>query len=139
MTNLLHRLLLAKSNSVFVQFFRYFFVGGVAFAADFGALAFLKEICGLHYIAANTISFIIGLTINYFISIFWVFTTSTFKNRTVEFLFFAVIGVIGLGINDVALWLLTEKCGIFYLLSKIVAAAVGYLWNFFARKYLLFQ
>ncbi len=122
-----------------MQFVRYFFVGGLAFAVDFGMLAFFTEVCGIHYITSNTLSFVLGLLVNYFISIHWVFTNSSFKNRKLEFFFFAIIGVIGLALNDAVLWICTQQIGIFYLLSKVIAAATSYLWNFFARKYLLFK
>ena len=128
-----------KTDQVFIQLFRYIFVGGFAFLVDFGMLAFFTEVCDIHYIISNTLSFIFGLLTNYFLSIFWVFTNSSLKNRKMEFIIFAVIGVIGLGLNNFLLWFCTEKIEIYYLLSKIISAAVGLFWNFFARKYLLFK
>ena len=134
-----HRIFIQKTDHFLIQLIRYFFVGGIAFLVDFGMLAFFTEICGIHYIVSNSLSFILGLFTNYFISIFWVFTNSHFKNRKLEFLFFAMIGVVGLLLNDFLLWFFTKEIGIYYLLSKIIAVAVGYLWNFLARKYLLFK
>ena len=86
-----------------------------------------------------TLSFIAGLVVNYIISCIWVFNNSKFRNRIVEFLFFAAIGVVGLGFNDLLIWLFTDCIGTHYMFSKIVAAAMVYLWNFFARKYLVFK
>jgi putative flippase GtrA len=136
---LLRQLFIRRSSNFFVQLTRYFFVGGLAFAVDFGALAFFTEICRFHYLLSNTIAFIFGLLANYFISIFWVFTNSNLKSRKVEFILFAAIGVIGLGLNDLLLWIFTQGLAVYYLLSKILAAAICCLWNFFARKYLLFN
>lgn len=136
---LLQQLFIQRSNNLLVQFMRYFFVGGCAFAVDFGTLALFTEIFHFHYILSNTISFILGLLVNYFISIFWVFTNPNLKNRKVEFILFAIIGVVGLGLNNLFLWVFTQGLAIYYLLSKILAAAICYLWNFFARKYLLFN
>ena len=69
----------------------------------------------------------------------YLFNNSKFRNRIVEFLFFAAIGVVGLGFNDLLIWLFTDCIGTHYMFSKIVAAAMVYLWNFFARKYLVFK
>ncbi|MDR1879032.1 MAG: GtrA family protein [Bacteroidales bacterium] len=135
----LHKIFIEKTNNFFVQFFRYFFVGGLAFLVDFAALALFTEVCHFHYIISNTISFTLGLLVNYFISVLWVFNNSNVKNRKLEFVLFAIIGIIGLGINDLALWIFTHGYGIFYLLSKVLAAMVSYLWNFLARKYFLFN
>ena len=128
-----------KTNQVLVQLFRYTFVGGFAFLVDFGLLFFLKEICDIHYLLSATLSFVAGLFVNYFISIYWVFTSSKNQNRKLEFLYFGLIGVIGLILNDFFIWLFTDKAQFHYLISKIAAAILVYLWNFFARKYLLFN
>lgn len=37
------------------------------------------------------------------------------------------------------MWLLSDILGLWYMLSKAVTTVVTYLWNFFARKYLLFS
>lgn len=128
-----------KTNHVFIQLFRYTFVGGFAFVIDFGLLWFLKEIFGLHYLLSATLAFIAGLTVNYFISIRWVFIRYKNRNRISEFFYFTFIGIIGLGLNDLFMWLFTDKVQFHYLISKIAAAILVYLWNFFARKYLLFN
>jgi putative flippase GtrA len=48
-------------------------------------------------------------------------------------------GVVGLGFNDLFMWIFTDRCGIYYLLSKVITTAIVYFWNFFARKYILFK
>lgn len=138
-TDLFHKLFYGSTDKLLVQFVRYFFVGGFAFVVDFGLLYILTEYAGLHYLLSATLSFIAGLLVNYTISCLWVFNGSKFKNRLVEFLFFAAIGVVGLALNDTLIWLFTDCIGTHYMFSKIVAAAMVYLWNFFARKYLVFR
>lgn len=79
-----------------------------------------------------------GLIVNYILSIVWVFDKRRIKNRRLEFLFFGIIGIIGLIINQFSMWFLTEKTQIFYLYSKIIAAILVLIWNFTIRKILLF-
>ena len=136
---LFQKLFYGTTDKLLVQFVRYFFVGGFAFVVDFGLLYSLTEYAGLHYLLSATLSFIVGLLVNYIISCIWVFNNSKFKSRIVEFLFFAAIGVVGLGLNDFFIWLFTDCIGTHYMFSKIVATALVYLWNFFARKYLVFR
>jgi putative flippase GtrA len=59
------------------------------------------------------------------------------ENRLLEFLLFTLIGFVGLGLNELFLWILTDLLLIYYLLSKIITAIIVYLWNFFARKIIL--
>ena len=137
--HLFKRLSYGTTDRLLVQFVRYCFVGGFAFVVDFGLLYILTEYAGLPSLLSATLSFISGLLVNYVISCIWVFSNSKFKNRLVEFLFFAAIGVVGLLLNDALIWLFTDCIGTHYMFSKIVAAAIVYLWNFFARKYLVFR
>jgi len=135
----LEKIFVGETDNTFLQFFRYLFVGGGAFAVDFGLLFVFTHFLHLHYLLSATLSFIAGLLVNYFISTSWVFNRKTVKNKYFEFLIFAIIGVIGLGFNDLFMWIFTDRFGIYYLLSKIITTAIVYFWNFFARKYILFN
>ncbi len=126
------------SQNLLIQLFRYLLVGGTAFVVDFGLLLGLTEWYGVHYLFAAALSFVAGLTVNYLLSIRWVFSEHTLHSRATEFSLFALIGVAGLGLNEAIIWLATECLRFHYLASKIIAAAVVFFWNFLARKYLLF-
>jgi putative flippase GtrA len=138
MNKQLKDILINKSNKLVVQLLRYTFVGGLAFIVDFGLLFLLTEFAGLYYLASATCSFLAGLLVNYYISTIWVFGSSPYK-KGMEFLLFAIIGIIGLGLNDVLIWVFTEKAGLYYMLSKLLTAVLVYLWNFLGRRYLIFN
>jgi putative flippase GtrA len=133
------KLFLDKTENTLVQLFRYTFVGGFAFVVDFGTLFLLTEIFHIHYLLSAAIAFILGLITNYFLSIKWVFSIRSIENKKIEFLLFSIIGLIGLGLNELLLWIFTDLILIHYLLSKIITAIFVYLWNFIGRKYLLFN
>ena len=137
--NMLNKLFIEKTDNTLIQLFRYTFVGGVSFVGDFGSLFLLTKIAGLHYLLSATIAFTIGLSINYILSILWVFKSKTINNRSLEFLIFAVIGIVGLVLNVLIIWFSTEQLNIFYLHSKLISTAIVYFWNFLARKYILYR
>jgi putative flippase GtrA len=128
-----------STDRTIVQLFRYLFVGGGAFLVDFGSLYVFTEFAGLHYLMAAALAFLLGLFTNYLLSVSWVFASRRMENRWVEFAVFGLIGVVGLGLNELIMWQCTESLGLHYLVSKLVAAAVVMFWNFFARKYALFR
>jgi putative flippase GtrA len=128
-----------NTDSTLLQLFRYTFVGGFAFLVDFGTLFVLTEYFNIHYLISAGIAFILGLIVNYFLSVKWVFNSRAVKNRMLEFLLFTLIGLVGLGLNELFLWVLTDILLIYYLLSKIITTVIVYLWNFFARKFILFS
>ena len=140
-----------KPNSTAAQFIRYVFVGGGAAFVQWGLLVLLKEVVGLDANIANAVGFIGGLVFNYIISTLWVFDNSSVKNKAAEFTAFALIGVVGLGINQVMIWLFDKALsdsklfgGLipadrYYLVGQVLATGIAFFWNFFARKYLLYN
>lgn len=137
--NLIQRSLKDSTDKTHIQLFRYLFVGGAAFIVDFLSLFILTDFFGIYYLISAAIAFLLGLIANYFLSISWVFNKRKLKNRHIEFGMFAIIGIIGLGLNEIFIWFFTQDLQVYYLISKIFAAIIILFWNFFARKYILFR
>lgn len=133
------RLFMESTDNTWIQFFRYIFVGGIAFLVDGGSL-FLIEYIGIHYLAAAVVAFILGLIANYILSKLLVFKGNTSnKSNWTEFFVYGIIGIIGLGITEGIMYVFTEKLKLYFMLSKIIAAAVVLVWNFVARKMILYR
>lgn len=147
------KLVSGKTDNTFIQFFRYLFVGGGATIVQWGLLIIFKELVGLDANLANIIGFIGGLISNYLVSTLWVFdeNEAAVKNKTVEFTAFCIIGIVGLGINQGLIWVFDKplaKAGVlgslipadkYYLIGQVAATGIAFFWNFFARKYLLYN
>ncbi len=133
------RHLTIPTNRLHVQLVRYLFVGGVAFVADFATMVLLAEWCDLHYTVAAALGFMVGLTVNYLLSIKWVFNHRSVSNVRTEFLIFSAIGIAGLGLTEIILGIGYELFHVDYRISKLVAVALVLVWNFAARKFLLFH
>ena len=128
-----------QTDNFFVQLFRYVFVGGLAFVADWAMLVFLHEVAGVNVYVATAIAFIFGLIVNFILSKKLVFQKDCEKTGKLgEFLSYGIIGVLGLLFTEVIMWVLI-KIGIIYLIDKIIAAAIVLMWNFVARKLLLYR
>ena len=128
-----------KTDNTAIQLFRYTLVGGVAYAVDIGTLYFATEGLSIHYLSSAAIAFLLGLITNYTLSILWVFNRKVNRSRMHEFIVFGIIGAAGLGFNELFIWIFTELLLFHYLISKIFSTVFVYLWNFFARKYALFN
>lgn len=126
------------TDNIFLQFFRYFFVGGFSFLVDFFFLYFFTDICGIYYLISAILSFIISLFVNYILSISWVFNKSKLDNKLLEFNLFAVIGIIGLIFTEILLYLFTDIFGMYYMISKIITTAIVMFWNFLARRVMFY-
>lgn len=128
-----------QPRKLFQQFISYVAVGGIAFVVDFGALYFLTEHLGFHYLLSATIGFLAGLVVNYLLCISLIFDFRAIERTSHEFGLFAGIGIAGLLLNNAMIWLLTEVAGCHYLLSKLLAAALVLVFNFTLRRRLLFS
>lgn len=133
----LKSLFITKTNNTFIQFFRYIFVGGVAFLADGGSL-FLITTIGVNYLISVIFAFVIGLAVNYGLSKLLVFENSS-VNGKIEFLVYGIIGVIGLGFTEIIMYVLTEIAGLYFMVSKVIATIIVLVWNFVARKITLYR
>ena len=128
-----------SANPLQNQFLRYFLVGGIAFIADISMLYLLTEFANCYYLLAAGFAFLLGLTINYLLSIYWVFDYRSINNRTLEFLIFTAIGLVGLVMNEVILFVLTEYLAVYYVFSKVFSTSVIFIFNFGMRKIMLFS
>lgn len=127
------------TTNAMVQFFRYAFVGGFAAVVDWGVV-WLVERLGAHYQVGVVCGFFAGLTVNFLLSKWLVFQVE--KARTGaggEFLGYALIGAVGLLLTMGLVHALTEWIGLYFMVSKIIATLIVLVWNFVARKFLLYH
>jgi len=122
---------------LFRQILRFGVVGTSAFIIDYGFLYVFTEFCGIEYLISSALSFCISVIFNYIMSIVWVFDVGEQHSRTRDFVVFITLSTIGLGINQLGMWLLVEKAGMWYMLAKIFATAVVMVYNFVTRKLFL--
>lgn len=139
LSSLFKKIFFAPTDNTWVQLFRYGFVGGTAFVVDFVALYLFTEVCHIYYLVSASLSFVLGLVVNYLLSTVWIFRDGKMKNRWMEFIVFALIGVVGLGLNALVMWFFTDLLSVYYMASKAISTAIVFLWNFFARKLILFH
>lgn len=136
MKELIYKLFIQETKDTKLQFFRYIFVGGFAAVINFGLLFVMTKFAHMYYLLSNIIGFVGGLITNYILSTKLIFKVEKSINRFAEFTIYAIIGVIGLGLDTLFMFLLTDKMHIYYMISKIVSTAVVFIWNFGGRKLL---
>ena len=141
---------LEKSDSTSVQFLRSLVVGGIATGVDIGSFSLFFYVFAINEYVALALGFIFGLATNYFISAVWIFRKSQVTNRLGEFLLFAVIGLVGLGLKEGIYYLLLKIMDIPFfeewvfaklneLICNIIATMIVFIYNFAARKLILYR
>ena len=138
--SLFSRLFLGKTNKLTIQIFRYFLIGGAAFVVDFSVLFFMASVLNINYLFSAGVSFILGLIVNFALSISWIFNKESFNWRSLAgtyFFVFVFTGLVGLGLNQFFIYAFTEWLNLNYLVSKLITVPLVLVWNFFSRKILL--
>lgn len=133
--------------SLIKEFIRYALVGGISFLADFGTLTLFEELIfgqttDWKIFISTAVGFIVGLVVNYILSLIFVFRAQDNKNsgRSVgDYLIFALVSIIGLGITEGFMHLGVNVIGVHYMIIKIVAAGIVLVWNYLGRKILIFN
>ncbi len=127
------------------QFVRYVFVGGIAFVADFLTLSSVHRLLlpdvawGLY--AGAAAGFIVGSGVNYFLSRRVVFNGMVCKacNSFSEFFQYILIGLSGLGVTELGMYLGTEQLSLHFGIVKVFVTGIVFVWNFSARRFLLYK
>ncbi|MCI9129016.1 MAG: GtrA family protein [Eggerthellaceae bacterium] len=121
-------------RKLIAQFMKFGVVGVIAFIIDYGLMVLLTEAFHVNYLVSATISFTVSVIFNYVASMRYVFRHKEDMSKRREFVIFVVLSVIGLGLNNLIMWVGTSLWGISYLITKLVATAIVMLWNFITRK-----
>lgn len=136
------KLKLADNRSIIGQFWRYIVTGGLAFVVDFGVFSLVLCCFDIHYLVANIIALMAGNVVNYLLSLGWVFSAEKRKMekyRFFEIIVFIIISLIGMGLNEFLMYIFVGVLVIQKLISKVISAIIVLLYNFLARKYVLFK
>jgi len=121
------------------EIIKYFISGIIAFSIDLGILLFCTEVLDIFYYVSVSLGFCSGLIAVYFMNTLWVFKERKIKNRKKEFIIFSIIAIDGLAMNLILIPFFTEIIGVIYWISKVITTGLVLIWNYFARKNILFN
>ncbi len=115
-------------TELFFKFFKFGLVGVSGTAVDFGVTYFFKEWVKLNKYIANSIGFTVAVTTNYLLN--RIFTFQSQGDMTAEYFKFLLIGIIGMGLNNLFIYLFEKRFGLNFYVAKIAATLIVMVWNF---------
>lgn len=121
-----------------LKFLKFGVVGFSGVFVDFGVTYLFKEIIKINKYVSNALGFFCAATSNYILNRIWTFESANADVAT-EYGKFMLVSAIGLGINSLTLYILTDKLKWNFYLSKIFAIGAATLWNFFANLLFTFK
>jgi putative flippase GtrA len=121
-----------------ITFIKFVFFAGTATIVDMSILFSLTEFLGLHYLVSGLLSYFAGMLTNYSLN-----KVNTFNNHSKkivqQFGLFAIVALVGLGLNQIFLWVFTDVLGFWYLFSKVFTVFIVMFWSFFGHKNITFK
>ena len=118
---------------------RYFVVGGISALIDIGFFFIFAKIAGWNYLLIASAGFIFATFINYLLSIRWVFESGIRFTKSKEILLIYLVSAMGLTLNLLVLFALVDCLDIELMISKLIATASVFFWNFYIRRNFIFS
>ena len=120
-----------------VQFAKFGIVGVIAFCIDYGLFLLMTYVFGINYLIASAISFVISTIFNFAASMRYVFAGKRGQTRSQQFVIFFVLSVVGLGVNQLVLWMCVDLLAWLAGVGKLAATFIVMIFNFVTRKVFL--
>ena len=119
------------------QFLKFAVVGLISFGIDWGLLIALVEGLHMDFLTSSTVSFITSVVVNYVLSMKYVFDHREGMSRKREFTVFTILSIIGLGLNDLYMFVGVTFLSIGYQAMKAIATFLVTWYNYFSRRLFL--
>ena len=115
--------------TILLRFVRFGIVGASGMVIDFGVTWLCKEKLRWNKYLSNSLGFILAASSNYTWNRLWTFQSESVEIAR-EYSTFVLIALVGLGLNNLIIWLLHEKLHLNFYLSKLLAILCVTIWNF---------
>ena len=127
---------LLNGNTRLMELVRFGVTGGVCFLVEFAALTLLVELLHMPVLWATALAFLISVIVNYALCVKWVFTGAKGGSGRVRLQFLVTSGM-GLGLNELLMWLMNIRLGVQYQLAKVIATLMVMIWNYVTKRLVL--
>lgn len=108
-------------------------VGIIATVIDFISLYIMHSVFSLNLYFSITIAFVLSLFFNFILSMKFVFQNNKNLSILKQIIIFTITAIIGLLINQIVIYLLSELLSVHYMISKILATIIVMIFNFVSR------
>ena len=116
------------------QFLKFALVGFASLAVEYLFLGYFLQALSMDYLLATTIAFIISIVVNYILSMKYVFSHKEDMSRKREFTIFAVLSAIGLGLNDLYMFIGVSLLNVGTMSMKLISTFFVTWYNYFSRR-----
>lgn len=126
-----------RMRNLLTQICKFGLVGVICFGIDYALMIVMTELFHIMYLLSAAISFVVSVVVNYILSMRYVFHGKEDNSRLREMVVFVALSTVGLGLNQLTMWVSVEFFHVFYKLAKVIATFFVMVYNFISRKLVL--
>jgi GtrA-like protein. len=126
-----------RARRFLIDLFAYGAASAAALACDYGLLVWLVA-WHVHYLLASLVSFSVGMGVAYLLCVRFVFAARRTTSPKAEAAGFVAVGITGLALTQILLYLLVGRLALPVALAKIPTTGIVFLFNFLCRRSLVF-
>ena len=115
----------------------YGIIGSFSSGLDFLIYTLLVQLVGLQYLVANCISVVAGISTSFYLNRNYNFKVKDHTKR--RFSIFLTVGLCGLVMSNLILYLCIDNLGMDKLISKLLSIVLVVFFQFLVNKYLTFK
>ena len=115
----------------------YGIIGSFSSGLDFLIYTLLVQLVGLQYLVANCISVVAGISTSFYLNRNYNFKVKDHTKR--RFSIFFTVGLCGLVMSNLILYLCIDNLGMDKLISKLLSIVLVVFFQFLVNKYLTFK
>jgi putative flippase GtrA len=120
------------SDIISAKLIKFGLVGVSGMLIDFGITWLCKEKIRINKYIANSTGFTCALINNYLLNRYWTFSSAG-TPMAYQFTKFLLVSLIGLGINNLLLYLLVKNTKYNFYLLKLCVIGIVFIWNYSAN------
>ncbi len=124
--------------STFLKIVKFGLVGLLGMVIDFFITWICKEKLRLNKYLSNSLGFSVAVVNNFFLNYYWTFNRSD-NNIKVDLIRFILFALIGLGLNNLFLFLFNGKLKVPFYAAKALAICCVFAWNFTTNYFFNFH
>lgn len=121
------------------EFLKFCVIGVMNTGIHLVCLFILTEYFHIYYVLSSVLAFLIALVNSFIFNSIWTFESQIKEKLATRFMKFFAVSVFAGAMNILALYMMTEFLGIWYILSQILATVVSKLINFTGYKFWTFR
>ena len=118
-----------NAPNLFFKFLKFGAVGFSGLLLDFGVTYIAKEKLRWNKYIANSMGFLLASGSNYYLNRIWTFN-SLDPEIGWQFSKFLLVAVVGLLLNNLIVYLLTDRARLNFYIAKFGAVVLVFFWNF---------